>query len=69
MSEPRRLNKVNDPCPYCGRAMWRSTLARLEEPFCPACITERIKASGGKPVDVDSIRVDEWGYVTFEVAE
>lgn len=37
-----RLPTVDDPCPHCGRRMRRSAAERLTDPFCAACLNDRL---------------------------
>jgi hypothetical protein len=53
---------IADNCPFCGRPMSRSPQARLEDPFCPTCIPERIKAAGARTYIKPELRLDADGY-------
>lgn len=49
--------------------MKREVVARLEDPFCNQCITDRIKAAGGKEhVEPIELHVDKHGYAIVEKA-
>lgn len=54
-------------CPYCGRPMSRSVVALAQEPFCPRCLEERLKASGADKVPESAVLVvDSTGYAQFK---
>jgi hypothetical protein len=51
-------------CPFCGRKFRRDPRGLLENPYCPHCTNQRLKASGAKPLPPGRW-VEDSGYSKF----
>jgi len=43
-------------CPYCGRPDARTARSKAENPYCSACLSDRVKAAPSAPEN-ESVRL------------